>query len=72
MSNNYFHTNLKYLRKNILITQSEFAVTMKYKPKTVGGWEEGRNNPDLTKLLEISDFFKISLDDLIKKDLTQI
>lgn len=72
MSPNYLYSNLKYLRNKAMITQSEFAALMKYKSKTVGGWEEGRNHPNLTNLIEIADFFKITLDDLIKKDLTQI
>ncbi|HEX8356576.1 MAG TPA: LexA family transcriptional regulator [Segetibacter sp.] len=62
--------NLKYLRKLRGWTQEEFAGKLKIKRSLVGAYEEERAEPKLEVLEIISSIFKITLDDLLLKDVS--
>ncbi len=62
--------NLKYLRKMRGWTQEEFAEKLGIKRSLIGAYEEERADPRLDVLEAISDMFKYSLDDLLRKDLS--
>ena len=61
--------NLKYLRKLRGWTQEEFANKLKIKRSLVGAYEEERAEPRIEILEEIGSIFKLSLDELLLKDL---
>ncbi|MFC4263665.1 helix-turn-helix domain-containing protein [Ferruginibacter yonginensis] len=62
--------NLKYLRKLRGWTQEEFANKVGIKRSLVGAYEEERADPRLDVLEIIADMFKLSLDELFLKDLS--
>ena len=62
--------NLKYLRKLRGWTQEEFAVKLGIKRSLVGAYEEERADPWLEVLEIVGDTFKLSLDELLLKDLS--
>jgi transcriptional regulator with XRE-family HTH domain len=62
--------NLKYLRKLRGWTQEEFANKVGIKRSLVGAYEEERADPRLEVLEIVGDIFKLSLDDLLLKDLS--
>lgn len=62
--------NLKYLRKLRGWTQEEFANKLGIKRSSVGAYEEGRADPQLGVLEVLADIFKLSLDELLLKDLS--
>ena len=62
--------NLKYLRKLRGWTQEEFAVKLGIKRSLIGAYEEERADPRLEVLEIVGDIFKLSLDDLLLKDLS--
>ena len=62
--------NLKYLRKLRGWTQEEFAIKLNIKRSLIGAYEEERAEPRLEVLETISDMFKITLDELLRKDLS--
>lgn len=62
--------NLKYLRKLRGWTQEEFANKLNIKRSLIGAYEEERADPRLDVLEIISDMFKLSLDELLLKDLS--
>jgi transcriptional regulator with XRE-family HTH domain len=62
--------NLKYLRKLRGWTQEEFAVKVGIKRSLVGAYEEERADPKLEVLEIVSEIFKLSLDELLLKDLS--
>ena len=49
------------------MTQDELAEKMGVSSQAVSKWEKDLSIPDLPVLLELSDFFHISLDDLVKE-----
>jgi len=61
--------NLKYLRKLRGWTQEEFANKLGIKRSLVGAYEEERADPRIDILEIVGDIFKLSLDELLLKDL---
>ncbi len=62
--------NLKYLRKLRGWTQEEFAQKLNIKRSLIGAYEEERADPRLEVLEIIAEMFKLSLDELLLKDLS--
>ncbi len=62
--------NLKYLRKLRGWTQEEFAAKLGIKRSLIGAYEEERADPRLEVLEIVGDIFKLSLDELLLKDIS--
>ena len=62
--------NLKYLRKLRGWTQQEFADKLRIKRSLIGAYEEERAKPHLDVLENICDIFKLTMDDILRKDLS--
>src|SRR3954471_13888313 len=65
----YAGKNLRYLRKLRGWTQEEFANKLKIKRSLIGAYEEERAEPRLDVLENLCSIFKLSLDELLLKDL---
>jgi transcriptional regulator with XRE-family HTH domain len=63
--------NLRYLRKLRGFTQEEFSARLRIKRSLLGAYEEEHADPKLEVLEMISHTFKISLDELLLKDLSE-
>lgn len=61
--------NLRTLRKQLKLTQDQFAAKLDIKRSLLGAYEEGRAEPKLELLQKIADVFKTTVDDLIGSDL---
>lgn len=61
--------NLRHLRKREGYTQIEMADLLNVTPKCVSFYELGEKKPSLERLVNISEFFGVTVDDLLKKDL---
>ncbi|HYC41147.1 MAG TPA: LexA family transcriptional regulator [Chitinophagaceae bacterium] len=62
--------NLKYLRKLRGWTQEEFAQKLRIKRSLLGAYEEERAEPRIDVLEAVCDMFKLTLDDILRKDLS--
>jgi transcriptional regulator with XRE-family HTH domain len=62
--------NLKYLRKLRGWTQEEFAQKLRIKRSLLGAYEEERADPRIEVLEVVADMFKLTLDDLLRKDVS--
>src|SRR6201989_140372 len=62
--------NLKYLRKLRGWPEEEFAARLGIKRSLLGAYEEERAEPRLEVLETISDMFKLTLDELLRKELS--
>ena len=56
---------LKELRKEKGITQEEFAENLNVSGRTVSRWETGVNMPDISLLVDIAEFFNVSIPEII-------
>lgn len=62
--------NLKYLRKLRGWTQEEFAIKLNIKRSLLGAYEEERAEPRFEVLEAVCDIFKLTMDELLRKDLS--
>ncbi|HPG10888.1 MAG TPA: LexA family transcriptional regulator [Chitinophagaceae bacterium] len=62
--------NLKYLRKLRGWTQEEFAQKIGIKRSLLGAYEEERAEPRIDVLEVVCDIFKLTLDEVLRKDLS--
>ncbi len=65
----YAGKNLRYLRRLRGWTQEEFANKLRIKRSLIGAYEEERAEPRLEVLEHLCSIFKLSLDELLLKDL---
>lgn len=56
---------LKTLRKEKNITQEVLAETLNVSSRTVSRWETGNNLPDISLLVELSEFYQVSIPEII-------
>jgi transcriptional regulator with XRE-family HTH domain len=69
---NYFSKNLTYLRKSNELSQAEIANKLGFKTHSrLSNYENGISEPDLEILNRLSEFYKIPIDDLIKRDISE-
>ena len=57
---------LKDLRKEKEITQEQLAEELGVSGRTISRWETGKNMPDISLLVEIAEFFDVSIPEIIK------
>jgi transcriptional regulator with XRE-family HTH domain len=62
--------NLKYLRKLRGWTQEEFAQKLRIKRSLLGAYEEERAEPRIDVLEVVCNIFKLTLDEILRKDLS--
>jgi transcriptional regulator with XRE-family HTH domain len=63
---------LKSYRKEFNLSQEELAEIIHVSRPTISNWENSKGYPDLQSLLLLSDYFKISLDELVKGDVVNM
>jgi len=64
-------SNIKFIREKFNLSQEELAKLIKKKKSVIGNYEKGISSPNLDSLIKISNYFGISLDDLVCSDLKQ-
>ena len=63
-----FHEKLQELRKQRGMTQEELAEALYVSRTAISKWESGRGYPNIDSLKEISNFFSVSIDDLLSSE----
>ena len=63
-----FHEKLQELRKNRGITQEELAEALYVSRTAISKWESGRGYPSIDSLKEISNYFSVTIDDLLSSE----
>lgn len=72
MSTVKINENIRFLRKQLGLTQDQFAQQLDIKRSLVGAYEEGRAEPRLELLQKMASLGGYSVDVLIGKDLSQM
>ena len=57
--------NLTQLRKENHLTQKELSEKLNYSDKVISKWERGESTPNIEALQALSDFYNVSIDQLI-------
>lgn len=66
----FFSSNIKLLRKRRGRTQDEVSFTLGMKRSTLSGYENQVAEPGIEALVALSRYYKISIDTLVKQDLS--
>jgi len=61
--------NIKHLRALKKLSQERFADELNWTRSIVGSYEEGRSEPPIDRLIDLSNYFNIPIDILVKNDL---
>lgn len=65
----YIQANIRHLRTLKQISQERFADDLGWSRSMVGSYEEGRSEPPIDRLIDLSKYFRIPIDILVKNDL---
>ena len=65
----YLGKNLRYLRKQKGLTQSDIADKLDIKRTMISAYEEGRSEPKLASLNILAGVFNVSVDELLNRDI---
>lgn len=65
-------TNIRFKRKEYNLTIEDLSEILDIAPGFLGLIERGQRGTSIVNLAKISDFFGVTLDDLIKKDLSYL
>ncbi|SDB34583.1 Helix-turn-helix [Flavobacteriaceae bacterium MAR_2010_188] len=68
---NVISKNIRHLRTLRGLTQEYLAEDLKVTRARIGSYEEGRSYPTIDFLIQISDYFKLPIDILVRKDLSK-
>lgn len=68
----YFGSNIKFLRKRRGRTQDDVAAALQLKRSTLSGYENGVAQPGIEILVAFSGYFNISVDTMIKVDISSL
>ena len=66
----YLQTNIKLLRKRRKRTQEEVSAFLGMKRSTYSGYENGVAEPGLDVMMQISDYYGVAIDTLVKVNLS--
>ena len=66
-----FSKNLKILRKRQQKSQQQISDDLQLKRSTYSGYESGKVEPGIAMLIQLADYFEVSLDLLLREDLSQ-
>ncbi len=68
----YFASNIKFLRKRRGRTQDDIAAALSLKRSTLSGYENGVAQPGIEILVSFSGYFNMSIDTILKIDMTKL
>ena len=61
-----FNEKLMSIRKMKGLSQEELGMELQVSRQTISKWETGQSYPDFQKLVMLSDYFDMTLDELVK------
>jgi len=62
--------NIQKIRQAKKISQASFATLFDLSRPSIGAWEEGRSEPKIETIIQIANYFRISIDALLTRELT--
>lgn len=61
-----FNQKLMSIRKMKGLSQEELGMELQVSRQTISKWESGQSYPDFQRLVMLSDYFNMTLDELVK------
>lgn len=67
----YLSKNIKYLRQENRLTQDDLSSQIDKSKGNVSAYEKGKILPPVDVIIKLCEIFKVSLDDIVHKDLSK-
>ena len=67
-----FYEKLKQCREQLCLSQEDIAKTFHVSRQAVSKWERGVNEPDIEVIVRLSDIYGVTIDSLLREDLTVV
>ena len=67
----YLSKNIRHLRREHKLTQSDVADQIGKSKENVSAYEKERSLPPIDVILKLSEIFQVTIDDLVNKDLSK-
>jgi transcriptional regulator with XRE-family HTH domain len=58
---------IRELRQSKKLTQKDLAKILNVTPQAISKWERNESNPDIQTILKLSDYFNVSVDEILGK-----
>ena len=71
MYETFFHLNIKALRNGANFTQEKMGKIIGKAKETIATYEKRGSEPNFQSMCTLSDYFQISIDDLIRADISK-
>ena len=68
----FLSENIKFLRKRKRLTQNDLAETLRTKRSSINNYENGTAIPPMNVLIGLSDLFNLSIDTLVRINLSSL
>ena len=68
---NYLGKNIVFLRKKSNTTQAKIQSQLGFMRNTQSNWETGRTEPSADTIIKYCDYFNVTLDDILRRDLSE-
>lgn len=65
----YLAQNLKYLREQKGLSQRDFSSALGLSCATVGMWETNHRKPDIEMIVQLAEYFGVTLDEFVLAEL---
>jgi transcriptional regulator with XRE-family HTH domain len=66
----FFGKNIKKIRGVKRLSQQAFSEIFSLKRATLGAYEEGRSEPKIDTIIRVANYFSITIDDILTKEIT--
>jgi transcriptional regulator with XRE-family HTH domain len=67
-----FYEKLKHCREQLCLSQEDIAEKLYVSRQAVSKWERGVNEPDIETIVRLSDIYGVTIDDLLREDLSVV
>lgn len=67
---NFFNKNIQFLTKNTKINQNQLAIKLSLTRQTINKLMNQTTDPRASTLIKISEIYNVSIDSLLKEDLS--
>jgi len=65
-----FHEKLRGCREDMTLTQEDVAEKLSITRQTISKWERGINEPDIETIVKLADIYNVTIDQLLRADLS--
>jgi transcriptional regulator with XRE-family HTH domain len=67
-----FYEKIRQCREQLCLSQEDIAERLRISRQAVSKWERGINEPDIETIVRLSDIYGVTIDSLLREDLSVV